>query len=366
MTPEEVRAAIPAFEEAAYMNWGASGPCPEPVLEATTAFVRHHETGGTVGEGPYKTAFGAFEETREAVAEFLGAPVDGIALTQSTADGIARVAASIDFQPGDVVVRTDCEHPAGVLPWWSLEDEGVDCRVLATDAGRIDRDGLKEAVADARLLVFNSITWNYGTRTPVEEVVEIAHDAGCEVLVDAVQSPGQVPVDVEAWGAEYVAGAGHKWLTAPWGAGFLYVEPGVAEGMAPPAAGYRSVADTGVEEPELAAGARRFEVGTTNPAPCVGLQAAIDLIDSVGQGRIEARIADLTGRLKEGLGDRLRSPREYESGLVTFAADDPEATVDRLADAGVVVRSLPDPEAVRASVHAYNTAGDVDDLLAAL
>jgi len=366
MTPEEVRAAIPAFEDAAYMNWGASGPSPEPVLAATTDFVRYHETDGTVDEGPYRTAFGAFEDARERVAEFLGAPTDGVALTQSTADGIARVAASIDFEPGDTVVRTDCEHPAGVLPWWSLRRDGVEAEVLETDAGRIDREELKEAVADARLLVFNSVTWNYGTRTPTAELVEIAHDAGCEVLVDAVQSPGQMPIDVEAWGADYVAGAGHKWLTAPWGAGFLYVDPATAEGMEPAAAGYRSVAETGVEEPELAAGARRFEVGTTNPAPYVGLEAAMDLVESVGLDTVQSRIATLTDRLKEGLGDRLLSPREYESGLVTFAAEEPDATVEALEDAGVVVRSLPDPPAVRASVHAYNTAEDIDRLLAAL
>ncbi len=366
MTPEEVRAAIPVFEEAAYMNWGASGPCPEPVLEATTDFVRYHEIEGTVGEGPYRTAFGAFEDTRETVAEFLGAATDGIALTQSTADGIARIAASIDFEPGETVVRTDCEHPAGVLPWWSLEREGVGVEVLETDAGRIDRDVLKDALADARLLVFNSVTWNYGTRTPTAELVDIAHDAGCEVLVDAVQSPGQVPVDVTDWGAEYVVGAGHKWLTAPWGAGFLYVDPATAEGMEPAAAGYRSVVDTAAETPELAAGARRFEVGTTNPAPYIGLRAAIDLIRSVGLPTVQSRIAELTDRLKEGLDDRLLSPREYESGLITFAAEDPETTVKRLDDAGIVVRSLPDPPAVRASVHAYNTAEDVDRLLAAL
>jgi selenocysteine lyase/cysteine desulfurase len=94
--------------------------------------------------------------------------------------------------------------------------------------------------------------------------------------------------------------------------------------------------------------------------------AAIDTVESIGYGTITDRIERLTGRLKAGLGDRLLSPREYESGLVTFAADDPEGLVDRLAERDVYVRSLPYPDAVRASVHVFNTAADVDALLDAL
>jgi len=96
------------------------------------------------------------------------------------------------------------------------------------------------------------------------------------------------------------------------------------------------------------------------------LDTAIDTIDALGYDTITGRIERLTDRLKDGLGDRLLSPREYESGLVTFSADDPAALVDRLADEGIHIRSLPYPDAVRASVHVFNTADDVDALLDAL
>jgi selenocysteine lyase/cysteine desulfurase len=108
-------------------------------------------------------------------------------------------------------------------------------------------------------------------------------------------------------------------------------------------------------------------VGTTSPLPYVGLATAIDTIEEIGLDTIQSRVARLTDRLKEGLGeDRLLSPREYESGLVTFAAEDPEATVEALGERGVVVRDLPYPEAVRASVHVFNTAEDIDALLSGL
>jgi selenocysteine lyase/cysteine desulfurase len=114
------------------------------------------------------------------------------------------------------VVRTDLEHPAGVLPWTlAHQRHGVERRVLETDQGHLDTDDVKDAVEGARLVCLSSISWNYGTRLPVAEVVEIAHDAGAEVLVDAVQSVGQVDVDVEAWGADYVAAVSHKWLLGP-------------------------------------------------------------------------------------------------------------------------------------------------------
>jgi len=368
MEPEDLRASIPVCERGIYFNTGASGPAPRHVIEATTDFLEHHEYVAPVEEGAYPAAFETFDETREVVADFLGADPTEIALTDSTADGIARVAAAVDWSPGDAVVRTDLEHSAGVIPWWNLRDRGVEVRVLETEAGRLDLDALTDAVADpdARLLCLNSITWNYGTRLPIPEIVDIAHDHDTLVLVDAVQSPGQAPVDVREWGADFVAAAGHKWLLGPWGAGFLYVDREVADGMTPGVVGYRSVADSGADELELAAGARRFEVGTTSPAPYRGLIAAIDTVEAVGYDTITSRIERLTDRLKDGLGDRLLSPRAYESGLVTFTADDPEGLVDRLADEGIHIRSLPYPDAARASVHVFNTAADVDALLDAL
>ena len=213
----------------------------------------------------------------------------------------------------------------------------------------------------------SSITWNYGTRFPVAEMTDIAHDAGARVLVDAVQSPGQVDLDVTDWGADFAVGAGHKWCCGPWGAGFLYVADDATDALEPTRVGYRSVSAPDDDEYEFAPGVRRLEVGTTSPAPHAALRTAIDALESIGLDTVESRIERLTDRLKDGLGDdRLLSPREYESGLVTIADDDPEATVERLSDSGIAIRSLPSPAALRASVHVFNTEADIDALLDAL
>ena len=366
MTPRELRADIPALKEAAYFNFGAHGPSPRYVVEAASSFISDHEYGSATTD-PYEHAFGTYETVRERIAEFVGAEVDEIALTESTTDGINRVASAIDWEPDDVVVRTDLEHPAGILPWKRLEREGVEVRVVETENGRIDREAYAEAVADARLVCFSAITWTHGTRLPVADLVEIADEAGAFTLVDAVQSPGQVAMDMSEWGADAVAAAGHKWVLGPWGAGFLYVDRDAAAELSPRAVGYRSVEEPNAPEIEFKSGAKRFEIGSTTAAAHVGLVEALDAIEAVGLDVIERRIESLTDRLKEGVpSDRLMSPRGYESGLVTIDVDDPEATVERLAEQDIVVRSLPHPDGIRASIHAVSTETEIDRLVDAL
>ncbi|SNZ17924.1 Selenocysteine lyase/Cysteine desulfurase [Natronoarchaeum philippinense] len=367
MNPTELRADTPALRDGVYLNFGAHGPSPRYVVDAADEFVRSHEFDAPVRDDPYDAAFDAFDRTRERVADFVGAEADEIALTESTTAGINAVANAIDWASGDAVVRTDLEHPAGTLPWQRLEREGVEVRVVETEDGRVDPDDFAEAVEGATLACFSAVTWTHGTQLPVSELVDIAHDAGALALVDAVQVPGQMPMDVGAWGADAVAAAGHKWLLGLWGGGFLYVDRDVAETLAPRTVGYRSVETPTADPYEFAPGARRFEVGSANPAPHVALGEAIDAIDEVGVDRITERIQELAGRLADGVPEeRLRSPATPESGLVTIDVDDPGATVDRLAKEGIVVRALPHPNAIRASVHAVNTADDVDRLLDAL
>jgi selenocysteine lyase/cysteine desulfurase len=179
-----------------------------------------------------------------------------------------------------------------------------------------------------------------------------------------------MPVDVTEWGADFAAGAGHKWLLGPFGAGFLHVSAGAEDHLEPAHVGYRSVEDPNAEEYAYEPGAHRLEVGTVSPAPYAGLTEAIGVIEEIGYDTIQSRIRALTDRLKEGIADsetaRLLSPREYESGLVTFAVEDPDsgAFVEELSQNGIQIRPVPFPEnAVRASVHVYNTEGDVDELV---
>ena len=370
MDIETLRADCPGYRSCTYLNTGASGPSPRHVVDAVCAFERHHQFDAPCEEGPYTAASDTLSTVRETVASFIGADAGQIAFTRNTVEGITHIAGAIDWEPGDVVVRTDLEHPAGALPWEQLRRRhGVEVREIATENGRLDRETLAACLDGARLVCLSSLTWNYGTRLPVTEIVEMAHDAGVKVLVDAVQSVGHHSVDVEAWGADFVALSGHKWLLGPWGAGVLYVaDPDTLE---PGQIGYFSVQTDDeygldVEDYRFHPDARRFELGTTAISPYVGLQTAIETFEAIGMRRVEARIERLTARLREGLGDRLVSPPDARSGLVTFEADDPQGLVERLKQQNIHIRWLPDPYACRVSVHAVNTDAEIDQLLDAL
>jgi selenocysteine lyase/cysteine desulfurase len=361
MDPAALRADLPACESCAYLNTGASGPSPRRVVEAVADAQRRQEFEAcSIGH------YGAAEELRETARERLAAhlecrPAD-VALVSSTGDGLSRVANAVDWEAGDRVVRTDLEHPSGVLPWRRLREAGVEVTTLSCPGGRLPTEAYREAVAGARLVCLSSESWLHGTRLPVAEAVEIAHEAGALTVVDAVQTVGQHPVDVEGWGADAVCASGHKWLLGPWGAGFLYVSPESLEAFRPRHVGSRSAVDPDGEGLQYRDDAGRFELSTSAVAPYAGLVEAIETLESIGMRSVEARIEELTDRLKAGLGDRSLSPDAYESGLVAFEVDDAAAFVERADEADVVVRELPSG-AVRASLHAFNTPGDADALL---
>jgi selenocysteine lyase/cysteine desulfurase len=364
----ELRASIPVCDDVAYFNTGATGPSPEFLLDIVDEWTRFHKTDVLVEGDAYEVGFDAYDSCRERIAPFLGADSSEIALTESTADGLSAVLAAIDWDDGDVIVTTDIEHPAADVPLARLRrHHDVTVRRVETDAGRIDTEAFTEAVADARLTVFSSLAWNYGTRLPTAELVEIADDAGTFTLVDAVQEPGQCPVDLRDLGVDAAVGSGHKWLLGVWGAGFLFVADDANEDLEPAQASYRSVTDPGAAGRgsgyELKPGAPRFERGTAAIGPHVGLTESVRLFESLGVESIQSEILRLTERLTDQIPDeRLLSPSVPETGLVTVDVEEPEATVKRLGEVGFAVRSLPDPDAVRVSIHCFNSEEEVDGL----
>jgi len=362
MKPEELRDDIPLLSDGgyAYLNTGASGPSP---LSVRAAMDEAHEAHAEAhADDAYAHESDVAEETRAAVASLLNAPPERVALTSNTTDGINVAADCFDWRTDDAIVTTQLEHPAGVLPWERVaEVHGADVRVVPTekDGTELDRDAYADAVEEATLVCLSSVSW-YGLRLPVGELVEVAHEAGASVVVDAAQSVGAEPVDVNDWDADYVAGTAHKWLLGPWGAGFLYVADDA------PLEAQTRVGDKSAVEPNDSAAlredARRFEVSTSSPALLAGTRAAAETLRRVGLSTVEERVSRLVSRLEEGLGDRRLSTG---GGLVRFSDTSPDDTVERLKAEGVVVRSLPNGD-LRASIHVFNTEDDIERLLAAL
>jgi cysteine desulfurase/selenocysteine lyase len=142
------------------------------------------------------------------------------------------------------------------------------------------------------------------------------------------------------------------------------VSDDVIDTLEPRTIGYRGVVTPTDETYEFEPSARRFEIGTTNPAPYVALQTAIETLDEIGLDTVESRIQQLTTRLVNGVpDDRLFSSTSPASGLVTIDVDDPATAVDRFKETNIIIRSLPDPDAIRASLHVFNTQEDIETLL---
>ena len=360
MDLDELRDDIPALSGSIYLNYGAHGPSPQTVVEACDQAVADHEfSAGTVN--PYDRASATFSAARTAIARLINARADEIALTQSTGDSINRIADGFEWDADDVVVITDLEHPAGILPWQQLRTRGVTIRTVPSEDGHVDRDAFASAVEGATLVCFSALTWTHGTMLPVRELVSIARDAETFSLVDAVQVPGHRQMDVRRWGADAVAAAGHKWLLGPWGAGFLYVRDDILERLSPRAIGYRSVQSPDTGDFRLLPTATRFEVGSMSVGPYAGVVKAIEQLEAIGLDRIESRIERLTDRLKRQLPRaHCISPRQFESGLVSVSVSDPAAVQAQLASRDIVIRTLPRDAGVRISVHAVTTAAEID------
>lgn len=368
MNIQDLRQDTPALEDVTYLNTGASGPSPRKVVDTIEAELEDHEYRAPGKEGMYTKAFDTYERARDTIAEFVRADSNEIALTHSTTDGINRIVTSLDWEAGDRVVITDFEHSAGELPWKRLQrQKNIEIEVLRTENGVLDPGDFERVAEDSKLLCMSAIDWQYGRSQPVAEMVDIAQRSGTLSLIDAVQVPGQKPLDVSEWGADFVAAAGHKWLLGPWGAGFVYVDTSRLDALEPTSIGYRSVEDPNADSYTFNAGANRLEIGTVNPALFAGLTTAIGIIEDIGLDMIQEQIKSLTTRLKADIPeDQLYSPSDYHTGLVTINVPDPEAAVRELKNEDIIVRSLPHPNAIRISLHAFNTIGEVDAALDAL
>jgi selenocysteine lyase/cysteine desulfurase len=223
-----------------------------------------------------------------------------------------------------------------------------------------------------------------GLVNPAEQVGAVAGEAGVPLLLDACQSVGQLPIDVERIGADLLSATGRKFLRGPRGTGFLYVRRSILDQLEPPFLDLHAATWTTPESYEICPDARRFESWDTNYAGKIGLGVAIDYALSWGLDAIEARVTALAERLRERLaaldGVHVHDQGQRRCAIVTFTVDGvpAQAVQRRLAKAGVntsvsVASSarLDMPrrglaELVRASVHYYNTDNELDRLVDAL
>ena len=372
--------------EVAYFQTGTYGPASDSVLQAVREAME-----GEARHGPATTAGRLAHREREAaarsgLARLLNVKEEELSIDTNTSRAMQQIVRGLDWQPGDEFLMTSLEHVSTYGLSYSLTQEhGVTVKVL--EAELLTDDALLAELAAAlnertRLICLSHIASPDGRLLPIKEAAAIAHDAGVPVLLDLAQSAGQMPVDLAALDCDFAVGSGHKWLLGPMGTGYIFVSERQMSGFRPNLIPDRSPW-TLADDPTPAPTARsRTEIGTYNHALVVGLGRAIEIMQSIGLDTIQARIADLSRRLRRGVAqiDRARiiTPLEPQksAGITSVMFDgytkaDMNGLVARLQErhqALVKAQWLtapPDPVkvAMRISVAAFNDESEIDRLL---
>ncbi|MEG4346245.1 aminotransferase class V-fold PLP-dependent enzyme [Microcoleus sp. A003_D6] len=377
MTKDNHRQQFPALANKAYFNYGGQGPLPESALEAIYEAYKRVQLGG-----PFSGEVGAWvvQEamlTRRAIASELAVPAETIALTEDVTVGCNIALWGIDWQAGDHLLLSDCEHPGIVASVMELQRrfniEVAICPLAAT----LNEGSPVQVIADSlqpntRLLVISHILWNTGQVLPLAEIVKVCHQTKVKVLVDAAQSVGVLPLDLIDSGVDFYAFTGHKWWCGPEGLGGLYVSAEALADLHPVFIGWRGiVTDSSAKVLGWKAGSQRYEIATSAYPLYAGLRSAIGLQHE--WGTIEERYAEIC-RLSKYLWERLSELPDVEclrksspeAGLVSFRLMNGmphKQLVDLLEKQGIMVRTILNPDCVRACVHYFTTEAEIDKLV---
>ncbi|HKG02593.1 MAG TPA: aminotransferase class V-fold PLP-dependent enzyme [Conexibacter sp.] len=352
-----LRAQFPVLDRIAYLNAGTNGPIPREAIVAARVQLERELADGRAGMRHFERRAQLAEELRAGYAARVGCAPADLALTTSTTEGIARVLLALDLRAGDEIVTSDEEHPGVLGPLAAQRARGVEVRCVPWA-------DVAEAVGPrTRVVVSSHVSWRSGRFAPAALA-----SLDVPVLLDGAQGAGAVPVGVAALGCDAYAAAGQKWLCGPEGTGLLYVAPALRERMRPPAPGYVNLEEPGLGLDAAPWGdARSYDTPALPAASLAQAGAALDVLEDAGWDLAHTHATDLAAIAADALREHGREVLERDrTTLVTWHEPDAPAAVERLAEAGVVVRSLPGEELVRASFGGWSNEDDLDRLLAAL
>jgi cysteine desulfurase/selenocysteine lyase len=395
---ERVRADFPILKRVmrgghrlAYLDSGATSQKPLQVLDAERDFLL--TSNGAVHRGAHQLmeeATDAYEQGRADIARFVGAAPEELVFTKNATEALNLVSYVLGdnrftraLGPGDVIVTTELEHHANLIPWQELARRtGATLKWYGiTDSGEIDLDSLAldERVKVVAFTHHSNVT---GTGAPVAELLRRAHQVGALTVLDACQSVPHQPVDFPALGVDFAAFSGHKML-GPTGIGALYGRHGLLAALPPFLTGGSMIETVTMESATYAVPPQRFEAGTQMISQVVGLAAAARYLEDIGMAAVEAHEHRLVAAALEGLAEiaqvRIIGPADpgVRRSPVAFVVDGVHAhdVGQVLDDDGVAVRVGHHCAAplhrrfglaatVRASFAAYNTLDEVDRLVA--
>ena len=394
----ELRADFPILDQQVhgqplvYFDNAATTQKPRAVVEALRHYYEHDNAN--VHRGIHELsnrATAGFEAARASAAKFINArSAEEIIFTRGTTEGINLVAqawGSKHVKAGDTILLTEMEHHSNIVPWQLLAKRaGAQLAYLPVtgDIGLLDMSRLDELLTPkVKMLAMTHISNSLGTINPVAELCARARQLGVTTLVDAAQSAGHRPLDVQEIGCDFLALSGHK-MCGPTGIGVLYGRQEVLEAMPPYQGGGEMILSVEYQQSTWKPAPHKFEAGTPDISGAVGLHAAMDYLDKIGRHNIMQHDQELgayayaqLSRLGQGI--RLFGPHIGRAGLVSFLLKGVHAhDLVTVADQrGVALRGghhcnqplmgkLGVESTARASFYFYNTTAEIDRFVEAL
>ena len=376
---QRARHETPGCTNVLHFNNAGASLMPQPVLDATIGYLQLEAQIG--GYEAAERMHDTIEHTYDAAAALINCSRDEIAIIENATRAWDMAFYSIPFKPGDRILTAMAEYASNYIAFLQIAQKiGVIVEAIPNDAyGQVSLDALRQAIDErVKLIAITHVPTNGGLVNPVAAIGKIAREAGILYLVDACQSVGQLPIDVNQIGCDMLSATSRKYLRGPRGTGFLYVRRSILEQLEPPFLDLHAAEWVAPNRYELRPDALRFENWETNYAAKIGLGVAIDYALQWGLDTTWRRIKTLAYQLRTHLsplpGVIVRDRGATQCGIVTFTIEgiDPEEIKRKLAEqkinVSVTTRSstLLDMEArkiesmVRASVHYYNSEDEVE------
>jgi selenocysteine lyase/cysteine desulfurase len=368
--PERIRHRFPIFKERVYINSCSQGALSDAVRASYEQYLADWDEKGA----PWEYWVERQEAARAVFAGLVNAEPDEVAVTTSLSAGVSALASGLRFTQRSKVVLTDWEFPTIGQIWHAQEARGARVvHVKGAKDGTIPVDHFERAIDDDTLLVsITHVCYRNGAMIDVPKVVELAHERGALVLLDAFQSIGSLPVDVRELGVDFLGAGVLKYLLGSAGLGFFYCRRELVERVRPTQTGW--FADENIfamdhTDYSPAHTAARFQSGTP-PVPSIyaGI-AGMQLMQEVGIAETREHVLALNARLIDGLDElraKLATPRrpKRRGALVCVKSTDAQALVTALGREGIVTSERDGN--LRISAHCYNSVEDVDAVLAVL
>jgi len=384
----EFRSQFPALQNKQYFNYGGQGPLPDRAMTALLEAHRYIQTSGPFTGTTNHWIYTNSQKTRSLLAAELGIPADTLTLTEDVTVGCNIALWGMDWTAGDHLVMTDCEHPGIIAAVQEVQRRfGITVSIapVLETLNHPDPDDaattaiLEQLTPRTRLVIVSHILWNTGQILPLAKIQQACHQfpttgKPVRVLVDAAQSVGMIPLDLVAIDTDFYAFTGHKWLCGAAGVGGLYVSASVREELAPTFIGWRGVDVDAVGTPiGWKPSGERYEVATSSYPLFTALRGSLQLHQAWGtaQERYD-RLRSLAQQLWAALNTletvNCLSQTPPQSGLVSFThnSGQHQALVTWLEEQGFMLRTILQPDCVRACTHYFTTEDEIAALVEAI